>query len=63
MCVELPQRINDGEEPVTGQGRQREHRNANRDVLDELGRGAEETAPGPRVQRVDDRRERNRRHD
>lgn len=40
VYVEFPQRVNDGEEPVSGKCSQREHGHADRHVLRELRQGA-----------------------
>lgn len=59
MHVELAQGIHDGEEPVSGQGNQREDGHANGHVFDELGECAEDRSPGPGGERVDGGRQRN----
>lgn len=63
MCVKLPERIDDGKKPIAGKGNEREHGHADRHVLDELGRRAEQAAPRPRIERVDDGRKRHGRYD
>lgn len=50
MRVKLPQRIDDGEKSVAGKSCEGEDRNANWQVLEELGELANELAPRPAVE-------------
>lgn len=61
--MELPHRVDDGKVPVAGQGSQREHGYTSGQVAHELGQRTDVVAPRPRLRRVHDRDERQRRTD
>ena len=61
--MKLSHWIDDGEESVRGQRRQREDGDTDGDVLDALGKLAKQRPEGPRVQNVQGERERHARDD
>lgn len=63
VSVELPHRIDNGKVPVAGQRGQREYGHPGRQVVHELGQLANLGAPRPRLRRIHDRDERQRRTD